>query len=167
MNLPKLALLVSVLCSMNVFANETQTINTALGAFQVQDMGRRISLIRNYQISFDNKAIGSTDRFIELKAYDLGVARYSGGLHSMLVKGYPAGNACAEVYSVMRFKEDYQFVSQSLNVCGGAKSIRKNGSIVIIEGLERDEVTKVKYVVNSDKVSKNRKPFNSGHKFLD
>ncbi|HCE3702306.1 TPA: hypothetical protein NG682_000994 [Vibrio parahaemolyticus] len=167
MNLAKLVIVVSVLSSMNVFANETQTIDTALGAFQVQDMGRGISLSHNYQISLGNKSIGATDRYIELKAYDLGVARYTGGLHSVLVKGYPSGNACAEVYSVMRFKEDYQFVSQSLNVCGGAKSIRKNGSIVIIEGLERDEVTKVKYVVNSDQVSKNGKPYSSGHKFLD
>ncbi|MFN1617522.1 hypothetical protein [Vibrio rotiferianus] len=167
MNLSKLTLLFSVICPLSVFANETQTVDTELGTFQVKDLGQGLSLTHNYQISFGNETIGTTERYIELKAFDLGVARYSGGLHSMLVKGYPAGNACAEVYSVMRFKENYQFVSERLDVCGGTKSIRKDGSIVIIKGFERDEVTKVKYVVNSDKVYKNGELFSSGSDFFD
>lgn len=40
MNLSKLALLFSVTCSLSVFANETQTIDTELGTFQVKDLDK-------------------------------------------------------------------------------------------------------------------------------
>lgn len=68
MNLSKLALLFSVTCSLSVFANETQTIDTELGTFQVKDLGQSMSLTHNYQISFGNETIGTTEQYIELRA---------------------------------------------------------------------------------------------------
>ncbi|KPM97547.1 hypothetical protein [Vibrio alginolyticus] len=154
------------ICAFTFSVNADQRIDTELGQFEIITGEQKAVTSREYTVKFSGELLAVTEMYREIKAFDLGVAKYTGGLHSILVNGVAGGNACSDIFTVLRFRENYRYVSPPLYVCGGVKSIDKNGSIVIIRGFERDGVTKVKYVVNSDQVSKNGKPFTSTLKFF-
>ena len=161
---------IAILLSSTI-GNAANKISTKFGDFtiEMQDTTTEGIYSNTYTYRLNGIILGKTEGYIEVTVKDLGVATQSDGLHSILLRAYPYGNACSEALAVLRVKKNKVYITPRLDFCGGVTSIRNpsRSSIVIVKGLERDGITKVKHVANGYSVSKNEDKYTGEHTFFD
>ena len=172
MKLTKTSITIFIVILVNsTIGNAANTISTEFGDFtiEMQDTTMEGIYTNTYTYSLNGIILGKTEGYIEVTVKDLGVAEQPGGSHSILLRAYPYGNACYEVVSVLKIKKNEIYITPPLDFCGGVTSIEnpKGSDIVIAEGLQRDGITKVKYVANGLSVYKNLDKYTSAFTFFD
>jgi len=116
---------------------------------------------QTYQIG--NEKLGQT----EYLAVDAKRLKSEAGKTLVAIIGSVGGSGCAEIVSIATILEKGISFSSALNACGGVKDIYVDNGVVVVQALERDEVTPITYKVKGNWVSENDGPLTSDHKFIE
>lgn len=91
----------------------------------------------------------------------------SEGADYLVLRGVTGGSGCAEVLSIVKLTEGAASFSPSLNACGGVDNVEFNNGVVTVTAFERDESTKVEYLLENGKVLENGKSMLVKHNFVE
>lgn len=143
-----------VACSVNA----RNVITTSFGDFQIEADGL---YYQSYKLG--GKSLGNSE-FLEVDGQLLGM---SDGSNYIVLRGVTGGSGCAEVLSIVKLSEREASFSPALNACGGVDNVEFNNGVVTVTAFERDEITKVEYLVEGRKVLENGKSMLVKHKFAE
>ncbi|EGR1226424.1 hypothetical protein NX625_004664 [Vibrio parahaemolyticus] len=143
-----------VACSVNA----RNVITTSFGDFQIEADGL---YYQSYKLN--GKSLGNSE-FLEVDGQLLGM---SDGSNYIVLRGVTGGSGCAEVLSIVKLSEREASFSPALNACGGVDNVEFNNGVVTVTAFERDETTKVEYLVEGRKVLENGKGMLVKHKFAE
>ncbi|EKF9814180.1 hypothetical protein O1D41_003546 [Vibrio cholerae] len=143
-----------VACSVNA----QNIITTSFGDFQIE------AADLHYQTyKFNGKSLGYSE-FLEVDGQLLGM---SNGSDYIVLRGVSGGSGCAEVLSIVKLSEGQAYFSPALDACGGVDNVEFNNGVVTVTAFERDETTKVEYLVKDSKVLENGKNMLVKHNFFE
>ncbi|GAA5526214.1 hypothetical protein Maes01_02813 [Microbulbifer aestuariivivens] len=136
---------------------DSVSFDTVKGEFKIT------SEMYSQTYNIGNEKIGRTE-YLTVNAKRL---KSDAGRTLVAITGSVGGSGCSEVVSIATIVEEGVYFSPALNACGGVNEIYIDNGVVIIQALERDEITPITYKVKGDWASENNGPLTSGYKFIE
>ncbi len=136
---------------------DSVSFDTGKGEFKIT------SEMYNQTYNIGNEKIGQTE-YLAVEAKRL---KSDAGTTVVAITGSVGGSGCAEVVSIATILEKGIVFSPILNACGGVKDIYVDNGAVIVQALDKDEATPIKYKVKGDWASENDGPLTSDYKFIE
>lgn len=122
------------------------------GVFKIKEI-EQLGIYSTYEYSFNGKKLGTTNDVAGLEVEPLG---HSGDTDYFFLKAGTGGNACAEVFSIVRATNDYLVFSPTIGACGGIESIKliddRDVKRVRAVVYDRDEKTSTRYDIHGSTV---------------